>query len=68
MGHVLVGVELVVQVVAVQDQNPLQCLQLEGEATAKSLRADADIVSDVARNLRDERIVDLSVRKRDALH
>ena len=51
MGHVLVGVELVVQVVAVQDQNPLQCLQLEGEATAKSLRADADIVSDVARNL-----------------
>ena len=49
--HMLIGIELVVEVVAVENQHALQRLQLEREAAAKSPRFDSNVISDIARDL-----------------
>lgn len=64
MRHVLVGVELVVEVIAVEDQHAFEGLEFEGKTAAEALRLDPDVISYVARDFGDEGIVDLRFRRR----
>ena len=49
--HVLVGVELIVQVVTVENEHSLQSLELKREAASKSPRFYPNVVSDISRYL-----------------
>ena len=64
--HVLVGVELVVEVVAVENQHTFEGLQLKGKAAAEPLRFDPDIVCYITGDFGNEGIVNLGGR--DAIH
>ena len=62
MRHVLVGIELVVEVIAVEDQHTFEGLELKGKTAAKALRLDPDVVRYVAGDFGDEGIVNLGVK------
>ena len=62
MRHVLVGIELVVEVIAVEDQHTFESLELKGKTAAKALRLDPDVVRYVAGDFGDEGIVNLGVK------
>lgn len=66
MRHVLVGIELVVEVIAVEDQNTFEGLELKGKTAAKALRLDPDVVRYVAGDFGDEGIVNLGVKSRQS--
>ena len=49
--HVLVGVELIVQVVTVENEHSLQSLEFKGEAASKPPRFYPNVVRDISRYL-----------------
>ena len=49
--HVLVGVELVVEVIAVEDQHTFEGLEFKGEAASKPPRFYPNVVRDISRYL-----------------
>lgn len=61
MRHVLVGIELVVEVIAVENQHPFEGLQFEGKTAAEALRLDPDVIRYIAGDFGDEGIVNLRI-------
>lgn len=59
MRHMLVGVQFIVEMITVENENTFQCLEFKWKTASKTFRFHTNIVCNISRNLRDERIINL---------